>query len=76
MSKKRYGFFLSEEEINYLKRYKEDNKLHSQNVALAKIIKEHKEFNSGKREKEIDKISDGISKKVIKNIKELIKGDI
>lgn len=72
MSKKSYGFWISEKEIDYLKKYKEDNKLQSQSIALIKIIEEHKEFNSNKREKEIDKISNTISKKIIKNIKELI----
>lgn len=69
MTNKRYGFFLSEEEINYLKKYKKDNKLQSQNIALAKIIEDHKEYNRVTRGKEIEALADNLSKKVIEGLR-------
>lgn len=69
MTNKRYGFFLSEEEINYLKRYKEVNKLQSQNIALVKIIEDHKEYNRATRGKEIEALADNLCKKVIEGLR-------
>ncbi|WWU63292.1 hypothetical protein QJR26_09635 [Clostridium baratii] len=69
MGKKRYGFFLSKEEIEYLKKYKNVYKCSSQNEALEKIIEEHKEFTRATRKQEIDELANKLSKKVVENLK-------
>jgi len=69
MKKKRYGYFLSEEEINYLKTYKNIHGCSSQNEALERIIKEHKEFKQETRGKEIEELANKLSKKVVEELK-------
>ena len=74
MSKQQYYFFLSENEMDYLKEYKDIKKCSSQNKALENIIKEHEEFSIKKREKEIevDKLADIICKNIIERVREEI----
>ncbi|WP_338631285.1 hypothetical protein [Clostridium baratii] len=69
MSKRSYGFWLGESEINYIKKYKELNKFPSQSNALEKIIEEHKEFTRATRTQEIDELANKLSKKVVENLK-------
>lgn len=69
MSKQRYGFFLSEKEIEYLKKYKEISNSSSQNEALKKIIEEHEQFLRETRTKEIDELSDKLCKKVVEQLR-------
>lgn len=69
MQKKRYGFFLSEEEIDYLKEYKNIHGCSSQNEALDGIIKDHMNFTRETRKKEIDELANKVSKKVVEELK-------
>lgn len=69
MSKKSYGFWIGEKELSYIKEYKEVNHLHSQSIALEKILEEHEQFFRETRRKEIDELSDKLCKKVVEQLK-------
>lgn len=69
MSKSRYGFWFDEKEINYIKDYKNENKLASQNVALEKILEEHKFLKRKSREEELELLASSLCKKIMKEFK-------
>ncbi|MBO3322848.1 hypothetical protein JJB67_09560 [Clostridium perfringens] len=69
MSKNRYGFWFDEEQINYIKDYKNENKLASQNVALEKILEEHKFLKRKSREEELELLASSLCKKIMNEFK-------
>ncbi|WP_447410367.1 hypothetical protein [Clostridium perfringens] len=69
MSKNRYGFWFDEEQINYIKDYKNENKLASQNVALEKILEEHKFLKRKSREEELEILASSLCKKIMNEFK-------
>lgn len=69
MPKKKSGYTISDDVIEYIKKYKETNKCSSQSKALEKIIEEHKQFVSETRGKEIEYLAERLSKNVLKNLK-------
>lgn len=71
MSKQQYYFFLSENEMDYLKKYKDIKECSSESKALENIIKEHEQFYKKKIEKEveIDKLADTICKNIIERVR-------
>lgn len=69
MPLKKSGYTISDDAIEYIKKYKEINKCSSQSKALEKIIEEHKQFVSETRGKEIEYLSERLSKNVLNNLK-------
>ncbi|MDU2674208.1 MAG: hypothetical protein E7C50_00320 [Clostridium sp.] len=69
MAKKKSGYTISDNAKEYIKKYKELNKLSSQSSALERIIKEHKEFKQETRGKEIEELANKLSKKVVEELK-------
>lgn len=68
MPLKKSGYTISDDVIEYIKKYKEKNKYSSQSKALEKIIEDHKEYNTVTRGKEIEALADNLCKKVIEGL--------
>ncbi|WP_338631931.1 hypothetical protein [Clostridium baratii] len=69
MPLKKSGYTISNDAIEYIKKYKEKNKCSSQSKALEKIIEDHKHFESETRGKEIEYLAERLSKNVLNNLK-------
>lgn len=74
MSKKSYGFWVGEMQIEYINEYKKENKLPSQSLALEQILEEHKLLKRKSREEELKLLANNLCEKLMKEIINEFKG--
>ena len=74
MSKKSYGFWVGEMQIEYINEYKKENKLPSQSLALEQILEEHKLLKRKSREEELKLLANNLCEKLMKEIMKEFKG--
>lgn len=69
MAKKKSGYTISDKSKDYIRYFKETNKLSSQSQALEKILEEHKFLKRKSREEELERLASSLCEKITNEFK-------